>query len=288
MGNFSTFNKWDGNAEQRRLMFFMMQVDDRYLDLLNIKLTQGKYFNPSSFGTEAIVNETAVRKMDMADPIGKTIWAGDEKYTITGVVKDFHFHNLKEEVRPVFIYKNKNWWVKRIFINLEPGNHFRIVNKIVETVKQNVPGFPVSYMFLDEETNKYFDGERRLNTLIDAATVLSIVISCIGLFSLTAFTIRKKRREIGIRKAYGATSASVLLMLQKDFGRLVLIASFIALPAGYYIIRQWLRSYAYHISLKPFYFLLSIAIIVIIAAITLVLNTLRAANLNPADTLRNE
>ena len=175
-----------------------------------------------------------------------------------------------------------------IFVNLEPGNHFSVVDKIVETVKKGTPGFPARYFFLEDEINRYYDGERRLTTLINGATFLSIVISCIGLFSLTAFTIRKKRREIGVRKAYGATSASVLLMLQKEFGRLVLIASFIALPAGYLIIREWLQAYAYHVVLNPVYFLLSILIIILIASLTLVVNTLRAAGLNPADTLRNE
>ncbi len=288
MGNFSTFTKWDGNTTGRPLMFFMMQVDDRYIDLLDIKLVQGKYFNTSSMGTEVILNETAVRKMELEDPIGKSIWMGDERFTVTGVVKDFYFHNLKEEVKPVIIYKHKDWWMKKIFVALEPGNHFKVADKIVDIVKNSTPGFPVSYIFLDEEVDKYYDDERRLNTLINAATLLSIVISCIGLFSLTAFTIRKKRKEIGIRKAYGATSASVLIMLQKDFGRLVLIASFIALPAGYLIIRKWLQSYAYHVGLNPFYFLASILIIITIASITLIFHTLRASNLNPAETLRNE
>ncbi len=288
MGNFNTITKWDGNATGTPLMFYMMQVDDRYLDLLGIELKEGKYFNTTSVGTEVILNEAAVKKMEMDEPVGKAIWVGDRKFTITGIVRDFNIHNLKEEVRPVFIYKNKDWWMKMIFVNLEAGNHFRTVDKIVETVKRSTPGFPVSYMFLDQEVDHYFDNERRLNTLINAATILSIVISCIGLFSLTAFTIRKKRREIGIRKAYGATIASVLFMLQKDFGKLILLASFIALPAGYYIIRRWLQSYSYHVGINPAYFLVSILIIILIAALTLAFLTLRAAGTNPADTLRNE
>ena len=159
---------------------------------------------------------------------------------------------------------------------------------IVDLVNKSTPGFPANYLFLDQEVDRYYDEEKRLSTLINAATFLSIVISCMGLFSLTAFTIRKKRREIGIRKAYGATATSVLFMLQKDFGKLILIASVIALPAGYYIIRQWLHSYAYHVELKPSYFLVTVLLIVMIAVLTLVFHTLRAANLNPADTLRNE
>lgn len=155
-------------------------------------------------------------------------------------------------------------------------------------MEKNAPGFPANYFFLDQETDKYYENERKLSTLINAATILSVVISCIGLFSLTAFTIRKKRKEIGIRKAYGATIPSVLIMLQKDFGKLVLISSVIALPAGYIIIRQWLNSYANHVRLSPVYFLAAFLIIVMISALTLVFHTIKAANLNPADTIRNE
>jgi putative ABC transport system permease protein len=288
MGNFNTFKKWDGNITGKSLMFFMMQVDDRYLDLLDIKLTEGTKFNKGTISQEVIINETAVKKMEMKEPIGKVIWLNDTRYIIIGVVKDFHFHGLKEEIQPVFIFKYKDWWVKRIFVKIEPGNHFSMVNKIVDVVNKSNPGFPANYKFLDQEVDNYYDDERRLSILINSATFLSIVISCIGLFSLTAFTIRRKRKEIGIRKAYGATSRSVLLMLQSDFGRLVLIASAVGLPVGYYIIKQWLSLYAFHIKLNPFYFLITILLTVTIAAATLVFNTLRAANLNPANTLRNE
>jgi putative ABC transport system permease protein len=288
MGNFNTLRKWDGNISGKTLMFFMMQVDDGYLDLLDIKLTEGRQFFTGSIGTEVILNETAVKKLEMTEPLGKTIWLGDIRYTIIGVVKDFHFHKLKDEVNPVFIYKNKDWWLKRIFVKLEPGNHFQIVDKIVDIVNKAIPGFPVSYKFLDQEVDRYYDDERRLSTLINAATFLSIVISCIGLFSLTAFTIGRKRKEIGIRKAYGANAASVLFLLQKDFGKLILIASVVALPAGFYIIKQWMHSYAYHIGINPFYFLITILLIVMIAVLTLIFHTLQAANLNPTDTLRNE
>ncbi len=288
MGNFSTLSKWDGNTPGKSLKFHLMQVDDRYLDFFDIKLTEGNKFNTGSIGSEVIINETAVKKMEMEKPVGKFIWLGDVRYTITGVVKDFHFHKLKDEILPVFIYKDKDWWMKRIFVKLESGDHKNIVDNIVDLVNKSTPGFPANYLFLDQEVDRYYDEEKRLSTLINAATFLSIVISCMGLFSLTAFTIRKKRREIGIRKAYGATATSVLFMLQKDFGKLILIASVIALPAGYYIIRQWLHSYAYHVELKPSYFLVTVLLIVMIAVVTLAFHTLRAANLNPADTLRNE
>jgi putative ABC transport system permease protein len=288
MGNFNTITRWDGNISGKPLMFFMMQVDDKYLDILDIKISEGRQFFKGTIGTEVVINETAVKKMELEEPLGKVIWLGDVQYTIVGIVKDFHFHKLKEEVKPVFIYKNKDWWSKKIFVKLEPGNHFQTIGKIVELIEKNSPGFPANYIFLDQETDKYYDNERKLSTLINAATIISVVISCIGLFSLTAFTIRKKRKEIGVRKAYGATIPAVLIMLQKDFGKLILISSLIALPAGNYIIKQWLNSYANHVSINPVYFLITTAIIIMISALTLVFHTVKAASLNPADTLRNE
>jgi ABC-type antimicrobial peptide transport system permease subunit len=288
MGNFNTIKRWDGNDAGTPLMFYMMQVDDRYLDLLDIRLKDGRKFFKGTIGNEVIVNETAVRKMEMEAPLGKIIWLGDVRYTIVGVVKDFHFHRLKEEVKPVFIFKRKEWWMKMIFVKLEPGDHMKVVDDISGLIKKSAPGYPASYIFLDQEAEKYYDNERRLSTLVNAATIMSIIISCIGLFSLTAFTIRKRRREIGVRKAYGATITSVLLLLQKEFSVLVLLSSLIAIPAGYYIANRWLSSYASHITITPMYFLASILIILLVAALTLIFHSFRAANLNPAETLKNE
>jgi ABC-type antimicrobial peptide transport system permease subunit len=288
MGNFTTINKWDGNITGKPLMFFLMQVDDKYLDLFKIQIMEGRKFFKGTVGYEVIVNETAVRKMEMTDPIGKIIWHGNERYTITGIVKDFHFHSLREEIKPVFIFKSKTWWTKRIFVKLEPGNQFKTTGDIVDVVKTYSPDFPVNYMFIDQEIDKYYDNEKRLSILMNAATFLTVIISCIGLFSLTAFTVSRKSKEIGVRKAYGASISSVLVLLQKDFGRLVVISSFIAMPAGYYLMKSWLSTYTSHLMLSPVYFVVSILIIIIISGITLIFHTLKASRLNPAITLKND
>lgn len=288
MGNFSTFNKWDGNMDGRSVIFLMLQVDDKYLDLLDIKLAGGRNFFQGTIADEVIVNETAVKKMNMEDPVGKFIWRGEKRYAIVGIAKDFHTHSLREEIPPVFIYKSDSWWSKWIFVKLDPGDHFQATDKIIDVVAKNEPGFPVNYIFLDEESDKYYDNEKRLSTLVNAATMLTIIISCIGLFSLTAFTIRKRRKEIGVRKAYGANIGTVMLMLQKEFGKLVFISCLIAVPAGYYIITQWLDSYVFRIKLSPVYFAAAFIIIITISALTLVYHSFRAASANPAGTLRNE
>lgn len=288
MGNWQTLGKWDGNTANKKLKFHMMQVDDNYLDLLGMEIVEGRQLMKGPARAEVVLNEAAVNMMEMSDPLGKSIWRNDTQLEIVGLVKDFHFRKLKDEVQPVFIIKQDDWWAKRIFVKLEPGNTFRLTDRISAIVSKHDPDYPVRYIFLDEEVDRYYEEERRLSKLINISTLMSIIISAIGLFSLTAFAARKKSKEIGIRKAHGASSSGLTLMLQRQFGSLVIVSSLIALPAAYYIINRWLESYAYHIKINPVYFVVTFLIIAAIASLTIIFHTLRTARLNPADTLRDE
>ena len=290
MGNWNTYSSWDGNTSGKTLKFYDMQVDDRYFDFLGFELSEGRKLTRGAPRNEAVINEAAVKMMEIEDPIGKRIRKGydNKDYEIIGVVKDFHFRRLSEEINPVIMFKRSDWYSPRLFVKLDPVNTSEIVDRIINVVNASIPGLPVRYIFLDEEIDKYYNEEQRLNTLINLATILSIVISVIGLFSLTAFTIRRKYKEISIRKVNGASSGRLLIMLQRQFGTLILISSVIALPAAYYIINRWLETYAYHIKITPVYFILTFLIIVFIASVTVLFHTLRTANLNPADTLRAE
>ena len=288
MGNWQTLGKWDGNTANKKLKFHMMQVDDNYLDLLGMEIVEGRQLMKGPARAEVVLNEAAVNMMEMSDPLGKSIWRNDTQLEIVGLVKDFHFRKLKDEVQPVFIIKQDDWWAKRIFVKLEPGNIFRLTDRISAIVSKHDPDYPVRYIFLDEEVDRYYEEERRLSKLINISTLMSIIISAIGLFSLTAFAARKKSKEIGIRKAHGASSSGLTLMLQRQFGSLVIVSSLIALPAAYYIINRWLESYAYHIKINPVYFVVTFLIIAAIASLTIIFHTLRTARLNPADTLRDE
>ena len=288
MGNWQVIERWDGNINNKILKFHQMQVDDNYIDLLGMEVVEGRQLMAGPPRAEVVLNQAAVRMMEMNEPIGKSIWKNDIQYRIVGVVRDFHFRKLKDEVQPVFIYKDKDWWVKRIFVKLQPGNNFRLTDRITGVVKMYEPENPVRYIFLDEQVNMYYNDEKRLSKLINIASLMIIIISSIGLFSLTAFAARKKSKEIGIRKAHGASSSGLLVMLQKQFGSLVLISSAIALPVAYFIIKKWLESYAYHIKISPLFFILTFLIIIIIASSTILFHTIRTARLNPADTLRDE
>jgi putative ABC transport system permease protein len=203
-------------------------------------------------------------------------------------VRDFHFRKMNEEIKPVFIYKDSTWWKKLVIMRLSGGDKTLTIDKIREMFRDFAPGYPVSYSFLDQEVSKYYEDERKLRSLINSATILSIMISCIGLFGLSVFTVKRREREIGLRKVNGATGLNMLALLIWEFGRLILISMAVALPAGYLIAGKWLESYAYHIKIRPQFFFITFILITVLALGTVGFHTLRAASLNPVDTLREE
>jgi ABC-type antimicrobial peptide transport system permease subunit len=288
MGNFNIFSKWTGNDTGKSLKFHMLQVDDDYLDLLGLEIVSGRPITRGIYNDEVVINQTAARQMDMEDPAGKVIAGNGKTYTIVGVVKDFYFRKLNEEIKPVIIYKNPEWWMRRILVRLSPGVQSDAIERISSVVKAFTPDFPVTFSFLDEEVKDYYRDERNVGMLMDAATILSLVISCIGLFGLAAFTTRRRYREIGLRKAHGATPAGLVALLSREYVILVLISSVIALPAGYWLTGRWLAGYAERISITPQFFILTILSVTCLSLLTVAFHTIRAAFLDPARTLREE
>ncbi len=291
MGNWSTITEWDGNEEGKKLRFHMMQVDDNYVDLLGFEFVEGRPLFKGPPRDEVVINQAAVREMGIENPLGKTItrsWQEKHEFEIVGVVKDFHFRKLNDEIRPVFIYKKNDWYSPRIFVKLNAGTDFRIIESISSVVKEASPAYPLSYFFLDDEITGCYNDEFRLSRLINIATAFSIIISCIGLFSLTAFSILRRQKEIGVRKVHGSGTGSLLLILNREYWILIFIAAVIALPFGQFIISKWLDSYAYHIGVKPVYYVITFLSILVIATVTISFHTVKASNLNPSDTLRDE
>lgn len=288
MGNFNTLSEWEGNAEGKSLKFHMMQVDDNYIDLLGMDIVSGRQFYRGIPGNDVIINQTAARQMDMEEPLGKWIAGNGEKYTIVGVVKDFYFRKLDEDINPVLIYKNSEWWSRRIFVKLATADRTSVINSIASLIKDFTPDMPVDYKFLDEEVKGYYRNERSLGLILDAATLLSIVISCIGMFGLAAFTTRRRYREIGLRKVHGASPAGLVALLSREYVVLVFIASIVALPAGFWLTGRWLSGYAVRISISPAYFILTILLVTGLSIFTVAFHTIRTAYLDPARTLREE
>ena len=288
LGYWTTINRWDGNWAEEVLKFHRIEVDEKYMDILGFDMERGSKLGNDIGGLKVIVNESGIKAMGMEDPLGKGLWLNSIRYTIVGVVKDFHFRKLSEEVLPLFFIMPENIRAKKIFIKFVPGSQLDVVAQVTRFMTDFNPGFPARYTFLNDEIRLYYQDEERLNSLISITTILTIIISTIGLFSLTAFSIRKRKKEIGIRKGHGATTTNLMYLLLRDFFPLLMIAASIAFPIGYYVMGRWLETYAYHIIISSSYFIFSAVLIAFIASLTIISHVVKIANINPVESLRSE
>jgi putative ABC transport system permease protein len=206
---------------------------------------------------------------------------------IVGVVKDFHFQSLHDAVNPLFFrLRPQHTW--NIAIRLEGGKEKETLAALDRFYRTFNPGFTFDYRFQDQEYAKLYESEQRVATLSSYFATMAILISCLGLFGLAAFTAERRLKEIGIRKALGSSSTSIVLLLSKDFTKMVLISIVIGLPFSYWMLDQWLQRFAFHVQLEVWYFVVAGLIALIIAWITVASQAIRAATVNPVNCLRTE
>ncbi len=227
--------------------------------------------------------------MHLKDPIGKNVKIFNVPYQIIGVVKDYHFESLHEVVKPAFILMGggTNPWYKMI-VRIKADDQKATLAKIENLYTAYNPGFPFSYTFLDEAYQKQYETEVRASRLSEYFSCLAIIISCLGLFGLVAFTAQKRQKEIGIRKVVGATVNNITLMLTSDFLKLIFIAVLIAFPLAWWIMHQWLQSFAYRVDIGPAVFLIACAVVMLITVLTVSFQAIKAALANPVKSLRSE
>jgi ABC-type antimicrobial peptide transport system permease subunit len=225
--------------------------------------------------------------MGLKDPIGKTVnmWGQDRK--IVGVVRDFHFESLHENVKP-FALRLEPLLTYRIVAKIKAGRESDAIARMGALYQKRYPGFVFDYSFLDQDYQAQYVPEQRVAVLSRYFSGLTILISCLGLFGLSAFTAERRFKEIGIRKVLGATMNSVVLMLSADFLKLVLISVLIAFPLAWWVTNRWLDSFAYRIHLGVDVFAIAGASIVLITAVTISFQSIRAAIANPVKVLRTE
>jgi ABC-type antimicrobial peptide transport system permease subunit len=235
-----------------------------------------------------IFNEAAIKVMGLENPIGEHIRLWDEyDLEIVGVVKDFHFQSAHEPVKPLFFrFRPDNTW--NILVRLEAGKEKETLAKLSEFYTEFNPGFTFEYIFQDQEYAKLYAAEQRVATLASYFASMAVLISCLGLFGLAAFTAERRLKEIGIRKALGSSSTSIVLLLSGDFTRMVLVSVVLGLPVGYYALNIWLSNFAYRIPLSLVYFAGAGVIALAIAWITVASQAIKASKINPVKCLRSE
>jgi putative ABC transport system permease protein len=288
--NYTTGLFWDGKNPNEILRFESMYVDYDMIETLGIEMKEGRTFS-REFGSDnsAIVfDEAAITAMGLKNPVGKVInlW-GRFNLTIIGVTKNFHFESLHENVKPAFFWMRPQW-TKYIMVRIKAGMEKEAVQKIQKLYAQFNPGLTFDYKFLDQSYQAQYAAETRVAVLSRYFAGLAILISCLGLFGLAAFTAERRRKEIGVRKVLGSSELGIITLLTNDFTRVVFASMLISLPVGYFITKHWLDSFAYRIDLQVWYFIGAGLITLFIAWITVAAQAIKAATANPVEALRYE
>jgi putative ABC transport system permease protein len=237
-----------------------------------------------------LVNESFVKQAAWKSPIGKTVnfWYNNKRYSVIGVVKDYHYASLNEKIGPQLFTMKKDNNYGMVYIKIKPGTDAASLKQIQKTFKQLFPLSPYNYTFMNEQNLKNYEAEAKWKQIMLFGAILTIFISCIGLFGLSVLSAEKRTKEIGIRKVLGASVKTVIKILSKDFLKLVFISLIIAIPAAWLAANKWLGNYPYRISLNWWLFASAGILVILIALITVSFQAIKAAIANPVKSLRTE
>jgi putative ABC transport system permease protein len=272
-----------------------MAVDYNFLHVMHIHLLSGRNFSksrPTDLKSAIIVNEAAAKKLKGNHLMGKGFGIGlirnnKSKRRIVGVVKNFHYRSLYYPVQPMLFYLHPSA-LRFAEIKLAPGNISKSITGLKQKWQQLEPGFPFVYQFLRNDLQQLYQSDQQLGNLFDLFSFLAIFIACMGLFGLASYATEKRTKEIGIRKVLGASVSGITALLSKDFLKLVGIGFLIATPIAWYAMHRWLQNFAYHIHIGIGVFLFAGLLAMIIALATVSWQSIRAALMNPVESLRNE
>lgn len=279
---------WQGRDPEHQMMIHPVSVDSNFVKTMKLQVVEGKSFTGAKSDTAAFVlNEAAVRDAGIDDPIGKSFTLWSWKGTIIGVVRDFHHASVKSKIEPAIFFYRPSWqWL--VYVRTNGKDNAGAVATAGRIWKRYNPTRPFEYEFLDVHFDNMYKAEQRTETLLAGFSIVAIFISCLGLFGLATFTAAQRIKEVGVRKVMGATVSQIVVLLSKDFLKLVVIALFIAVPLSYFGMQNWLEDFAYHENIDVSIFVWSGALAFFVALLTIGLQTIKAARGNPVDSLRSE
>ena len=281
---------WEGKNPSDKIDFTDLGAGYNFIETLGIQMKEGRSFS-EQYGDEKskiIFNEAAIEIMGLKNPVGKIVhlWGGDRQ--IIGVTKNFNFQSLHEKLKPCFFDLTVNQRASKIMVKISAGKEKETIERIEQFYKQYHQGFPLEYRFLDSDFQQLYSSEQRIAALSKYFAAIALIISCLGLFGLSAFTAQKRQKEISIRKVVGASTANVAMMLSSSFLKLTTIALLIAFPVAYLIIERWLDGFAYRVSAGIIPFSIAGGSIILITLVTISFHSIKAAITSPVKTLRSE
>jgi putative ABC transport system permease protein len=283
---------WEGSTPQdSKLDFVRMSTDADFVKAMGVTLVKGRDIDIKNYpgdSLSALLNETAVKRMRLKNPIGKLIKDGDQNWKVVGVVKDFVIESPYETISPMIINGPATWF-NVMHYKLNPARPVATDLKLAEQVfKEFNPEYPFVYYFVEEAYAKKFEETQRTSTLAALFAGLTIFISCLGLFGLATYMAENRVKEIGVRKVLGANVGHITALLSKDFLKLILIAFVIAMPVAWYAMNQWLQSYTYRIPIEWWVFFEAGIGAALIALLSVSFQAIKAAVANPIKSLRTE
>ena len=290
MGNYSHAGggiSWDGKDPNLGIEYYGNSIGDDFFKTMGLQMAEGRPFSKDFADSSSVIfNQAAIKAMGLQNPIGKTVSMWGEKKQIVGVVKDYHFQSLYKKIGPAFFtYSPIN---PITLVKIQSGKEQQAIAGIQALYKKYNAGLDFSYAFFDDDYNKLYASEQRVAELSKYFAGIAILISCLGLFGLAAFTAQKRQKEIGIRKVVGASISNIAAMLSTDFLKLILVSLLIAIPFSWWAANQWLQSFAYRIRLNAELFIVTAIIIITITLVTISFQTIKAALANPVKSLRTE
>jgi ABC-type antimicrobial peptide transport system permease subunit len=269
--------------------------DEHFIPFYQMKIIAGRNLLHSDSLKELVINETATRAMGFSKPeqaLGKLLYQRDKPYPVVGIVADFYENSFREMIKPMVIEneprRQGSMAVKLATTGKQGSDAKAIIAEIEQQWKNIYPDEPFNYSFLNESITRLYEQETKTAWLMNVAMIITIFISCMGLFGLALFSAERRTKEIGIRKVLGASVTSIAALLSKDFIQLVLVAIVIASPIAWYFMNQWLQSFVYRIHIGGWVFALAGLGAIFVAILTISFQAIRAAMSNPVKTLRSE
>jgi putative ABC transport system permease protein len=281
---------WDGKDPDLSVLIGMSSVDFDYIETLKIDMAEGRSFSkefPADTKTSFIINEEVAKLMGKESVVGERFSFLGIDGTIVGVMKNFHFQSVQSAIEPLAIVVNPDYF-QVMLIRLAPSGVEASLKSIEETWNRIIPDYPFEFSFMDERVDTMYRTEERIGTLLKYFAGLAVFIACLGLFGLASFTAEQRTKEIGIRKVLGASAPKITLLLCKESFFLVALANAVAIPSAYFLMRNWLQSYAYRTALSANIFVAAMILALVIALISVSFQAIRAALADPVDSLRYE
>ena len=280
-----------GKSNDSRISGYTVGMDHDYVSAFGLEIIEGRNYDlTTNRRKNVILNRAMVAALDFNDPksaVGEKVVQGGDTMDIIGVLENYHQMSLKEQVTPL-VYRYQPQYAAFLSFKIESDNYQKILSSLEPVWNTHFPGNPLDYFFLDQFFNRQYESDRRFGELFSMFTLLAIFVACLGLFGLASFMTLQRTKEIGIRKALGSTSSEVVLLLSKGFVQLVIIANMFAWPLAWFLMDWWLQGFPYRITINPLLFVVAGIGVVLIAFLSVGFQTLKAAAVNPASTLRSE